>query len=123
VYSIGNRRQLASAWDMLERRGNDAVSIDMRLLDANHHPAPQRAYSRGYHLASQYDGATGTDAIARRENFTRTPVAPNRRGYLHLTLSSTYRALYGTKPDMLTRCVIDISASPNSTGRGLRYCY
>jgi hypothetical protein len=35
VYSIGNRRQLASAWDMLERRGNDAVSIDMRLLDAN----------------------------------------------------------------------------------------
>jgi glycerophosphoryl diester phosphodiesterase len=32
VYSIGSTRQLGRAWEMLEREGYDAVSIDCRLL-------------------------------------------------------------------------------------------
>jgi glycerophosphoryl diester phosphodiesterase len=33
IYSIGNQRQLARAWSMLEREGYDAVSIHNELLD------------------------------------------------------------------------------------------
>ncbi len=35
VHSIGNRRQLANAWSKLERDDHDAVSIHVKLLDAD----------------------------------------------------------------------------------------